>query len=180
MSKRCSSQVYRDVLASWLDGEEGQVALDQPLVTNPSCRAWDLLPFPTIKCWICWCVKMIKAIDQPLVTNLLFSLKKVWNNIKQTSGTEGSGLFCPYLKETWWWLWWGRTTALCIEASSDLKSKFGSLYFKKDKFLTASVLPKLIYVGLDLSAALLKIVHQHSCQRLTPAHGCRFQHFYLP
>jgi len=32
-------KVYRDVLASWLNGGEGQVALDQPLVTNPSCRA---------------------------------------------------------------------------------------------------------------------------------------------
>ena len=27
--------MYRDVLASWLNGEEEQVALDQPLVTVP-------------------------------------------------------------------------------------------------------------------------------------------------
>ena len=32
-------QVYRDVLASWLAGEEGQVAMDEPLITNPNCRA---------------------------------------------------------------------------------------------------------------------------------------------
>merc|ERR1712212_217183 len=32
-------KVYRDVLASWLTGEEGQVAMDEPLITNPSCKA---------------------------------------------------------------------------------------------------------------------------------------------
>jgi len=32
-------KVYRDVLASWLAGEDGQVAMDEPLITNPNCKA---------------------------------------------------------------------------------------------------------------------------------------------
>ena len=34
-------QVYRDVLAGWLSGEGGEVGMDQPLITNPNCQAWD-------------------------------------------------------------------------------------------------------------------------------------------